>query len=86
MPERSHRARDGPGHRPDGLRPFVVRRPGARTIDLVEGRPGAEGVPNLPRAGPRRKTSFSQVPSPPRAGHKPREIAMHPLMKTCAGH
>jgi len=45
MPERSHRARDGPGYRPDGLRPVVGRRPGARTIGLVEGRAGAEGVP-----------------------------------------
>lgn len=64
MPERSHRARDGPGYRPDGLRPVVGQRLGARTIGLVEGRPGAEGVP-ISLAGPCHGTSLSQVPSRP---------------------
>ena len=40
MPERSHQARDRPGYRPEGLRPVIGRRPGARTIGRVEGRPG----------------------------------------------
>jgi hypothetical protein len=40
MPERSHQFRDRPGHRPEGLRAVVDRRPGTRTIGRVEGRPG----------------------------------------------
>ena len=45
MPERSHRARNRPGYRLNGLRLGVGRRPGARTIGLVKGHFGAEGVP-----------------------------------------
>lgn len=81
MPERSHRARDGPGYRPDGLRPVVGRRPGARKLGLVEGRTGAGGVPISLARGPRRRTSRSQVPSPPPAGLKSRAIAVCLLMK-----